>query len=976
MISLNNIPVDANYRDEFGAAAYDNTNGSTNWQPAPWTESSDSGGAASGTIRIASNELRFGADGDSASIVRTVNLAGATSATLAFNFQDVDTELDDDEELVVSFAADGITFVTLATYDSGDADGLKTLNLTGPFAANSKIRFAVSELSSDSEWFAIDNVNVAYSTVSTPTFTEGGAPAKIMPTVSIADPDNPVNFNTGFLTVSLAGAVAGDQLVLTNDLGASVVGANVFIGATDIGDVTAGGFGGTSVTITFDTDASDGFIETLMRSIAFSSISDNPTNASRTANITFNDGGNTGAGGPLFDTEVVTINVVPVNDLPTATDDSLVASEAQVATNGSGSPFALGNIITGGTADSDPDGGTLEVQSIALASVALNESNANIALDGGGIISEGTGAGEVAQFRIRIDNSNPTLADQDAHLEIDADGDVRIWSDSGEDPFRGLAAGQSATITFTYTLEDNQGGTDPGNVTITINGSNDAPTATNLTSNSNYNEGAASVALSDIVVTDADAGDTITATLTLNNTATGSLSGGGGIYNAGTGIWSFTGTVAAANAALAAVVFNPNVNNDVDTTITTRIRDAANTGPVDGSITLNATGVNDAPQGLDNTINLVEDVSYVFNAADFGFSDPLEGNAFAGVVINGVPAGGTLRLGNTTVVNNDFITVAAIAAGSLIYAPADNSLTDRSFTFSVRDNGGTANGGQDTDGSPNTMTLDMSATNFGDTVNAGTGTHTQVVTLGGSNFSIIDNGSSTGDRLRLDTAAGGATVLTDLDFFRTDNNLEASWTSGGVSKVVTALDQYVAAAAFEFFHFDEGGTYAGYVLSNADYILDQDVTGGATNDILAGTAAGQTMDGGAGADLVFGNGGDDTLIGGTGLDLLVGGLGSNTYEWNATSESGNTIATADVVVGFDADDILDVNGIDANSGSGGNQNFTFGGNDATVDANEIAWFESGGNTIIHLDTNGAVGAEMMFVLTGVGLGLTSGDFNL
>ena len=40
------------------------------------------------------------------------------------------------------------------------------------------------------------------------------------------------------------------------------------------------------------------------------------------------------------------------------------------------------------------------------------------------------------------------------------------------------------------------------------------------------------------------------------------------------------------NAALAAVSFTPATHNDVDTTITTHIQDAAATGPADGTITL------------------------------------------------------------------------------------------------------------------------------------------------------------------------------------------------------------------------------------------------------------------------------------------------------------------------------------------------------------------------------------------------------
>ncbi|WP_425913261.1 Ig-like domain-containing protein [Pseudomonas sp. GWSMS-1] len=132
---------------------------------------------------------------------------------------------------------------------------------------------------------------------------------------------------------------------------------------------------------------------------------------------------------------------------------------------------------------------------------------------------------------------------------------------------------------------------------------NAAPTATNLTQTVTYSEDAPSVALGDIVITDTDIGDTLTATLTLSNAAAGSLSTGTfgsaiTTYNAGTGIWTVAGSMSDANAALAAVTFTPAANWDQDITITTRVRDAAGSGPADGTITLDVVPVNDAPTDI------------------------------------------------------------------------------------------------------------------------------------------------------------------------------------------------------------------------------------------------------------------------------------------------------------------------------------------------------------------------------------------
>src|SRR5690606_23006170 len=99
--------------------------------------------------------------------------------------------------------------------------------------------------------------------------------------------------------------------------------------------------------------------------------------------------------------------------------------------------------------------------------------------------------------------------------------------------------------------------------TVSVTPTNDAPAATNLTQTIIYTEDPVSVvALDDIVISDVDTGDIVTATLTLSNISAGSLSTGTygattSTYNAETGVWSATGSVADVNAALAAVSFTP-----------------------------------------------------------------------------------------------------------------------------------------------------------------------------------------------------------------------------------------------------------------------------------------------------------------------------------------------------------------------------------------------------------------------------------
>lgn len=176
-------------------------------------------------------------------------------------------------------------------------------------------------------------------------------------------------------------------------------------------------------------------------------------------------------------------------------------------------------------------------------------------------------------------NDTAGLAEGQTYI-LSIDGDTDVTTTAGTR----MQAGQTAVTNGTGTE-------------VIVNA---APTATNLTQTVSYTEDAPSVALGDIVITDTDIGDTLTATLTLSYAAAGSLSTGTfgsatSTYNPGTGLWTVVGSVSDVNDALAAVAFTPAANWDQDITITTRVRDAMGSGPADGAITLDVTPVNDAP---------------------------------------------------------------------------------------------------------------------------------------------------------------------------------------------------------------------------------------------------------------------------------------------------------------------------------------------------------------------------------------------
>lgn len=127
------------------------------------------------------------------------------------------------------------------------------------------------------------------------------------------------------------------------------------------------------------------------------------------------------------------------------------------------------------------------------------------------------------------------------------------------------------------------------------------------------------------------------------------------------------------------------------------------------AVAINVTPVNDAPTAQDKTVSLLEDGSYSFSAADFGFSDT-EGDDLAEIVITHLPQNGTLSWNGHPVSVNQ--TIAAADIGQLKFEPAPdaNGSGYAAFQFQVRDTGGTANGGQDTS-AEHTLTIDVTPVN-------------------------------------------------------------------------------------------------------------------------------------------------------------------------------------------------------------------------------------------------------------------------
>ncbi len=146
-----------------------------------------------------------------------------------------------------------------------------------------------------------------------------------------------------------------------------------------------------------------------------------------------------------FDTATVTLTVGAINDDPVAVNDTGSLNEdATLSVN------AANGLIQSN--DSDLDGDTLAVSAIRTGT----EGGAGTAGTLGNDLT-----GTLGTLNVLADGSYSYTADQAAA--------------------NALAVGETATDTFTYTISDGAGGSDTAEVTFTVTGTNDGPTAQNDT---------------------------------------------------------------------------------------------------------------------------------------------------------------------------------------------------------------------------------------------------------------------------------------------------------------------------------------------------------------------------------------------------------------------------------------------------------------------------------------------------------------
>ncbi|NRB03228.1 MAG: tandem-95 repeat protein, partial [Rhodobacteraceae bacterium] len=387
-------------------------------------------------------------------------------------------------------------------------------------------------------------------------------------------------------------------------------------------------------------------------------------------------------GNGSFDTATVTITVNGVNDDPAAANDSATLDEdtsAQINvlandTDIDGDSLTISNVSTGGN-------GSATVANGRIVYTPDEDFNGSVTLTY--TVSDGNGGSDTATVDVTVNpvnddpvaNNDIATTDEDQGVVInatqndtDVDGDT-LRVDSILSVTNGTAQVAGGNIVYTptpdffgtavirYVVTDDNGGTDTGRVTVTVDPVNDDPVANN-----------------DAVTTNEDT--TIFIDAADNDT---DIDGGTLVVQSIQGATNGTASVSGGE-----IRFTPSPNFFDTATVNYTVSDGL--GGTDQAVaTITVVSVNDDPEADDDSTVTMEDTSVLIDVLD-NDSDVEDGTPTLQAIT--ATSGGS----------------ATIVEGEVEFIPADNFFGDASFTYRVIDS----------NGATDTATVDVTVTAVND----------------------------------------------------------------------------------------------------------------------------------------------------------------------------------------------------------------------------------------------------------------------
>ncbi len=540
-------------------------------------------------------------------------------------------------------------------------------------------------------------------------FTEGGAPVRLDSNATLNDPELGTGFvgslnNFGGATLQLArtsGASADDRYAGMGTL--TLAGGDVVLGGVSVGSYDSAALAAGRLLITFADGTTRTQANSVLQQITYSNASDAPP-ASVAIGYTINDGntGAQGSGGARSASGTVNVRITGVNDAPVATNDNVGTTENTVlsanvppatdvdgtiagytlvsgpgAGNGSLSFNADGSYTfdPGTDFDSLADGAVRTVSftyratdnlgapsapaTITITITGTNDAAVVTGVAAGSVTEDGTLLATGTLSATDIDSpatfTAANIAGTYGNFSIDAAGVWTYTLRNGDANVQALTSSQHPTETFNVTTAD---GT-VQQITVTVNGSNEAPVAT-VTPASGL-EDAAGIPVT-LGGSDAD-GSIASFTIT-------SLPANGTLLYGGTPV--ALGAVIPASAGSAALSYVPaaNWNGSTSISFTATDNEGATSPAVSQSITV--TAVNDAPVALGDSFTTNEDQAVTIPIASL--------------------------LGNDSDVDLDPLTVVsvqdavqgtvAIVGANVVFTPNADYHGPASFTYTISDGQG------------------------------------------------------------------------------------------------------------------------------------------------------------------------------------------------------------------------------------------------------------------------------------------------
>ena len=647
---------------------------------------------------------------------------------------------------------EGSVVVGSLTFTTANWNVAQTVTVTGvqDYTNDGNVVYTVvlgAATSTDANFNGLNPADVSVTNLEVPNV----APVNAVPGDQFTDEDTALVFS----------AANGNAISISDaDAGSGIV--NVLLSATN-GTITLNGTAGLSFISGDGTgDALLNFTGTIaginaaLNGLVFTPTADFSGAAS--LQIVIGDMGNSGTGGSLADSDAVTITVNSVNDTPNATNLSAAESYSE------DTPLNLTDIVISDV-DSASVTATLTLSNAAAGSL-------NTATSGAVTSTYNAGSG--------------------------------VWSASGAlADVNTLLAG----LTFTPAADFNANfsiATSVSDGSLSVGGSkamtgsalNDAPSATNLSAAEAYTEDTA-LNLTDIVISDVDSANVI-ATLTLSNTAAGSLNTGtsGAVtstYNAGTGVWTASGALADVNTLLAGLSFTPAANFNSAFSIATSISDGV-AAPVTGSKAMTGTAVNDAPSATNLSAAETYTEDTALNLTDIVISDVDSASVTAMLTLSSAAAG-SLNTGTSGAVTSTYNAGTGVWSASgavadvntllagLIFAPAANFNSNFTIATSVSDGvaapvtGSKAMTGTAVNDAPSATNLSAAETYTEDTL----------LNLTDIVVSDVDSANVTATLTLSNVAAGSLSTGTSGAVTSTYNAGTGIWTASGAIADVNAL---------------------------------------------------------------------------------------------------------------------------------------------------------------------------------------------